>query len=1395
MWQTRSRVRNTDYVPPPNFDRIEDEPMKRLHPLTVAATALALLTGCAEHASEGPEEQPSMSIPDSVEMSAAMGEQTDQTIVVANEGRADLTVEWSEDVDWLEIDPAEIEDLEPDEKAELTFSGSCADDPDATGLHTTDVWTTSNDPTAEEFGLPVMLDCQAPEVASLTLSIAGLPDEKEADVQLIGPHNYQASLSRTATLDLFPGDYDLYASAVGDDTRYTPESESTYFHLEEGESRDLEVFYELVTGQLELQFSGLPDELEGRATVEGPAGFLETVEGNETLADLDPGTYPVVPEDVTDGPATHTAQPTTASVVSDATDTVDIDYETVPGDLSVDVAGLPDDLDHDVELHDPDGSIVEDVPDDGQLTALEPGDYTLVADPIPDAPKTWKASEVDVTVTSGEVAEATVEYLTDAGSLTVEVDGLPPELFHAIDLVDETGTTTPVPQSGEMTAVEPGTYTLEVRDVDDGPATWTHAGDSIDELVVTSGKEKKVELDYELVPASWHIDVRGLPEGVEAGVDVVGPDLDTTLTDSTSFDDDLTPGTYSVDPGEITEDPATWTAPETSVVVHSGDNSDLVVDYQTIPGELQVDVDGPDGRDAHIDIVDEDGLTVATVVESTTVGNLEPGTYQVAARDVDDGPGIWRAKSSEKVVSSGQPATQVTVDYDLVGGQLDIDAEGLGGLDLAATAEGPESRNVEEADTLNDLTPGDYEVTFQPVDDDGGDLVYRADPEVVDVVVESERTASATGHYQLVPGAITLEIDLPEETTADVHLRDDRGSVVWTRSIAGGADSTFTDLEPGTYRFDLADPVTDELGNEYVQFEGLDEDVQVVSDATADHTLSGTAPTVVTHEADDGLHSLRDVAERVVDGSVVTFETDVHDIELTGGEIAVDSAITIAGHGDGTPTISGEDDGRILNIGGFSTGPVLLESLTFEDGDASDDGGAVRAGPDLQIRDATFRDNRADGQGGAVYAEAELNLENVEFAANAAEGSGGAVNADDIYASNVRFADNQTELFGGALQARGDVELERTEFDGNTADVDAGALDVFGADAVSIDRSVLHDNTAERGGAIWVGADEGSIRNTTLWSNSADDSGGALFVADETNIDLVHVTVVANEAETGPGLFARSQGSTVRSSLFADNTYTGEDDTDPEASEIYVDDDSALASNDYNFVGRLDDQFLATEDDDEFGTLDDPEDALADPLELNGAFLKTVRLDPDSPAHQSIPEAECVDADADPVVVDQRGFTRPVDGQCTRGAWQAEMNFEGFSNHDLGHNYNSGEFVGNDDITWHYDHAADERSYPIQDDGLMLGDETSRLWAEDIEGGVDTFYVQYRRAHSGDYRQFEILIDDQVEYTSPNFDGDADEDDPTIYRAELTDLDVDASFDVEINNLGEQAVFDNIYWE
>lgn len=874
--------------------------------------------------------------------------------------------------------------------------------------------------------------------------------------------------------------------------------------------------------------------------------------------------------------------------------------------------------------------------------------------------------------------------------------------------------------------------------------------------------------------ASLTVSVAGLPAELNPDILLQGPDdFERSLSESDDLQlQGLAPGEYTVTASQVENYLPTEAVQQ--IELAAGDDEELTVTYElddtdVPPGSLSIAADNlPDGLDFSAVVESTDLGYDETFTGVQTIDDLAPGDYTVTFLDVEDGDDIYRAPSIDVEILSEENA-EVTADYELISdvlpGSLTIAADNLpGGLDFTATITGDLSSYEETftgAQTIDDLLPGDYTVTFEDVEDSG--VVYRAVPVGVEVI--SEETAVATADYQVALGALEVTVDFPADVTFDLQLHDGT-EVVSTETVSGGDTVTFDDLAPQTHTLTLDSPILDQWNNEYLtgDLTGFDQTIDVASGDTATASISGLAPSVVRTEDDAGTHSLREVLGRVNQDTEITFDDAVGSITLSSGDIAIDVSLTITGHADDHVSIVATGDHRIFTISDSAV--TTLQNLHLEGGQATGPG--------------------QDSFGGAIFSEGELSL------------------------LDMTFYDNSANVGGGALYALGDTTLEDTLFDDNSTAGDGGAAVFDGAAAVTITRSLFTSNSAlDNGGALYIFDADVLITNSTFYENQSLDSwGGAIHVDEDGVLDLVHVSIVDNSAPLAPGLYY-NDATTIRSTLIAGNgggTFV----------EIANVEGHLLQTGGYNFIERASDSTFTPLATDIIGDMDNPEDAQIDTFGGEPGQLATVSLLPTSGAYRAIPENDCVDLAGAPITEDQRGVVRPVNGMCTIGAWEDGdppanggdpdpdpdwTTIETFDNAtDLpGNTYTDGGFTGVDGVVWTYDGArsAEKTSSgdnAIDGEGIIFASGSGFVRADSIPDGVNTLYLDYRKAFTGGSdREFEVLVNDTVVATSPVFGGFSGADD-TIFVLEIEDLDVDGAFSLEVRNIGAQFTVDNIRW-
>lgn len=214
--------------------------------------------------------------------------------------------------------------------------------------------------------------------------------------------------------------------------------------------------------------------------------------------------------------------------------------------------------------------------------------------------------------------------------------------------------------------------------------------------------------------------------------------------------------------------------------------------------------------------------------------------------------------------------------------------------------------------------------------------------------------------------------------------------------------------------------------------------------------------------------------------------------------------------------------------------------------------GASLTVDNLRIRDAA---PAAGTSGGAFRNQGALRLDHVTVTGSDVTGagaSGGAVFNDNgiLVVTNSDLSGNSAARAGGAVEANaGTTIIDQTTMNNNTAGAmpgNGGALHLTGAGDVTVNRSIVSDNTAaSEGGGLWnSGVGTMTVTDAILTGNvangeAADNGGGALF-NDGGNLTVNTSTVSENSADqgsgSGGGVLNNAGTLTVRNSTLAQNS-------------------------------------------------------------------------------------------------------------------------------------------------------------------------------------------------------------------------------------------------------------------
>jgi len=302
-------------------------------------------------------------------------------------------------------------------------------------------------------------------------------------------------------------------------------------------------------------------------------------------------------------------------------------------------------------------------------------------------------------------------------------------------------------------------------------------------------------------------------------------------------------------------------------------------------------------------------------------------------------------------------------------------------------------------------------------------------------------------------------------------------------------------------------------------------------------------------------------------------------------------------------TVQGNDTFRILTL--INGGVLTLNNLTIRRGG----GGSTTA----------------NGLGGGIYMgdSAVLNLNISVVSDNTASNGGGGIwmnNSGTLHSNDSTISGNTTAAGSGGgiyINNSGTLNITRSTVSGNTATSGNGGGVLNGiSGTITATNSTFHGNTA---GALGVGGGIANFGGTaaTLTANSS--------------------TFTGNTASQGGGIYNAFFTATLNNSLIALNT-------SPDGPDL-----KGTFSGSSNLVGNATGSAGLAPGTNQLGSAGSPINPMLGPLQDNGGPTFTRALLPGSPA---------IDAGATALPTDQRGVTRPKDGDGVGGALPDIGSFE-----------------------------------------------------------------------------------------------------------------------------------------
>jgi hypothetical protein len=361
--------------------------------------------------------------------------------------------------------------------------------------------------------------------------------------------------------------------------------------------------------------------------------------------------------------------------------------------------------------------------------------------------------------------------------------------------------------------------------------------------------------------------------------------------------------------------------------------------------------------------------------------------------------------------------------------------------------------------------------------------------------------------------------------------------------------------------------------------------------------------------------------------------------------------------GDGKVTLSGGGLRRLFSV---EAGTALtLTHLTLMQGVAYEGAIVYNLGTLHLSNSAILSGTATGGFGGAVKSLGSVIVTNSVFQQNVSQqGYGGAIDSVQktslVSVTNSSFYNNSSRIGGGAIASNGIVRIERSTFSGNSTESQfgisgGGAIENTGP--LTITASTFSANRAGKGGAVYNEGGMALVVNNTFSGNSANVAprlGGAIHNQVSTDglntpgsTTIIAGTFLGNTANSGSGgNLNNDSGNSLRlkASIVADGL------PDNCAGLITSEGNNLDSANTCGFASAGD--LINT-------------NPLLGPLADNGGSTRTFALLAGSAAIDHV-VASCTDQQGIPLGVDQRGVTRPQDGdddgvaRCDVGAFELQ---------------------------------------------------------------------------------------------------------------------------------------------
>jgi thermitase len=357
---------------------------------------------------------------------------------------------------------------------------------------------------------------------------------------------------------------------------------------------------------------------------------------------------------------------------------------------------------------------------------------------------------------------------------------------------------------------------------------------------------------------------------------------------------------------------------------------------------------------------------------------------------------------------------------------------------------------------------------------------------------------------------------------------------------------------------------------------------------------------------------------------------------------AIESEMTINGNNHTILRDLNAPQFRILFVS--EAGNLTLNDALLGGGDVPGFGGAIAIGGGIvTLNNPVIQFNQSFGGSGIAFEGGILSINGGIISANVSDGGAGGIEVcgGEFTMTGTQIVNNTARGDGGGivfgLGCETSSTLREVKIDRNHSDGQGGGI--WSGSEISIENSLLSNNTAEFGGAILLSDGALNLQNTTITENNATESGGAIQVVNDSNtltIDINFSTFANNNASSGSTIAIQfpSAQFTIKNSILLSNNDIN--------CSIFPGDKWRVLERNYSNDASCADFIIVSEEELALGALG-----------FFGGLFETIPLEPGSVAIDAA--SDCFLIDESLLTIDQRGIIRPQGDFCDVGAFEVNV--------------------------------------------------------------------------------------------------------------------------------------------